>query len=222
LETLLKYRVLETAPHGRLAGDARSPQYPTKAERRKYGPDAGGRDPAGRKGADLSVLDRIFGEDRARLRPLYDALVRLARDPSWYRAGGVPDTVTGRFHLVACVIALALLRFEAEEGGARRESALLTEIFIADMDSSLRQIGIGDFVVGKHVGRLVGALGGRLGAFRAALVGEEDLEAAVRRNVFPEGAQRPAGPAFVAARLRALHHRLAAIPLDRLIAGAVE
>jgi cytochrome b pre-mRNA-processing protein 3 len=170
----------------------------------------------------LSVLARILGEakERGRLRPLYDALVALARDPAWYREGGVPDTVTGRFHLVACVTALALLRLEAEE--AKRESALLTEIFIADMDSSLRQIGIGDFVVGKHVGRLVGALGGRLGAFREAMAGEADFEAAVARNVFPEGAQSPADLAFVAARLRALHGQLARIPLDRLLAGALE
>jgi cytochrome b pre-mRNA-processing protein 3 len=169
----------------------------------------------------LSVLARIFGErkERSRLRPLYDALVRLARDPAWYREGGVPDTVTGRFHLLASVAALALLRLETEADEARRESALLTEIFIADMDSSLRQIGIGDFVVGKHVGRLVGALGGRLGAFREALAGEADFKAAVARNVFPEGAQGPADAAFVAARLRALHERLALIPLDRLLAG---
>ena len=34
---------------------------------------------------------------------------------------------------------------------------LLTEAFIDDMDASLRQIGMGDFTVGKHVGRLMGA-----------------------------------------------------------------
>ena len=37
-------------------------------------------------------------------------------------------------------------------------------LFIDDMDATLRQIGIGDYVVGKHVGRMMGALGGRLGA----------------------------------------------------------
>ena len=42
-------------------------------------------------------------------------------------------------------------------------------MFIDDMDGTLRQIGIGDFVVGKHVGRMMGALGGRLAAFREAL-----------------------------------------------------
>ena len=56
-------------------------------------------------------------------------------------------------------------------------------MFIADMDSSLRQIGIGDYVVGKHVGRMMGALGGRLAALREA----EDsaaLSGAVERNIF--------------------------------------
>ena len=42
----------------------------------------------------------------------------------------------------------------------------LTDRFIADMDGSLRQDGVGDQVVGKHIGRMMAALGGRLGAYR--------------------------------------------------------
>jgi cytochrome b pre-mRNA-processing protein 3 len=168
----------------------------------------------------LSFLQRIFGEkkQRAPLRPLYGRIVGLGRDPAWYLDGGVPDTVTGRFHIVAALTALVLLRLEA--GGAVPESALLTEIFIADMDASLRQIGIGDFVVGKHVGKLVGALGGRLGAFRAALAGEGDFDAAVARNVFPDEAA-PAGLGFVSGRLRGFHDRLAAADLASVLAGEV-
>jgi cytochrome b pre-mRNA-processing protein 3 len=177
----------------------------------------------------LSVLARIFGErkGRARLRPLYEALVAEARDPAWYLEGGIPDSVTGRFHVVAAATALALLRLEGGEG--KGDPALLTEIFIADMESSLRQIGIGDFVVGKQVGRLVGALGGRLGAFRSALngegsgdgAGEADFDEAVRRNLFPDGGESEANRAFVAKRLRGLHARLTRTSHERLLAGAL-
>jgi cytochrome b pre-mRNA-processing protein 3 len=169
------------------------------------------------------MLARIFGERRARgrLRPLYEALVAEARDPAWYLEGGIPDTVTGRFHVIAAATALALLRLEDDAGDGKGDPALLTEIFIADMESSLRQIGIGDFVVGKQVGRLVGALGGRLGAFRSALNGEGDFEEAVGRNLFPDGGESPANRAFVAGRLRGLHARLARISHERLLAGAL-
>ena len=169
----------------------------------------------------LALLSRLFGarRERAALRPLYDALVAAARDSAWYRDGGIPDTLEGRFDMVATLVALALVRLEAEGEGARAESVQLTEIFIDDMDGTLRQIGIGDFVVGKHVGKLLGALGGRLGALREALAGAEPLEPAVRRNVFRDGPADEASVAFVAARLRRLHEALAACALEPLLAG---
>lgn len=166
-------------------------------------------------------MSRLFGarRERAALRPLYDALVAVAREPAWYREGGVPDTLEGRFDMVATTVALALLRLESEVGQARAESVQLTEIFIDDMDGTLRQIGIGDFVVGKHVGRLVGALGGRLGALREALGGDAPLEPAVRRNLFRDAPGNEAHIGYVAERLRRLHEGLAETGLEPLLAG---
>lgn len=121
--------------------------------------------------------------------------------------------------MVATMVALALLRLETEGEGGRAESVQLTELFIDDMDGTLRQIGIGDFVVGKHVGKLVGALGGRLGAFREALGGEAPLEPAVRRNMFRDGPAGEAQVAWVAARLRRLHDAMAGTAMEPLLAG---
>ena len=154
------------------------------------------------------------------MRPLYDALVAAAREPAWYREGTVPDTLEGRFDMVATMVALTLLRLEAEGDRARAEAVTLTEIFIDDMDGTLRQIGIGDFVVGKLVGKLVGALGGRLGALREAMAGGEALELWVRRNVFRDGPSSHPQVAWVAERLRGLHERLAATAMEPLLAGA--
>src|SRR3954454_4911233 len=183
---------LRPRPRGRLAGKDESTQYPEKPKRRKVAPPGA---------KTLTFLKTLFGQrdERARLRPLYETCVALAREPAWYREGGVADTLEGRFAMVAAVTALILLRLEAEGEGGRRDSVLLTEIFIADMDSSLRQIGIGDFVVGKQVGKLVGALGGRVGAFRDAAT----LDEPVRRNVFGGEEADAAKLRFVAARLEA-------------------
>ena len=169
----------------------------------------------------MSFLSRIFGDrsERQALRPLYDAAVRVGREPGWYLEGGVPDTMTGRFDMVSSVVALILLRLEAEGDAARKETVLLTELFIDDMDASLREAGTGDLVVGKRVGKLMSALGGRLGAYRAALAGEGDLDAAVRRNVFRESPPSEAVVPVVAERLRALHARLAGIPRAQMLAG---
>jgi cytochrome b pre-mRNA-processing protein 3 len=122
--------------------------------------------------------------------------------------------------MVATMLALVLLRMEAEGDEARAESVALTEIFIEDMDGTLRQIGIGDFVVGKHVGKLVGVLGGRLGALRAALVGAAPLEPVIRRNIWRDGPAEEAQVEFVAVRLRDLHERLAGTAMEPLLGGA--
>ena len=171
----------------------------------------------------MSFLKHIFGDkkERAALAPLYGKIVARGRDPYWYREGGVPDTLDGRFDMIAAITALVLLRLEALGEEAKRPAVLLTEIFIDDMDGTLRQIGIGDFVVGKHVGKLVGALGGRLGALREALPDGAALEPTVRRNVFRDGPASDANVAWVAARLRRLHERLASTGMEPLLAGSL-
>ena len=169
----------------------------------------------------MSFLARLFApsRDRTALRPLYAAVVERARDPAWYRAGGVPDTLEGRFEMVAAVLALVLLRLEEEGEAAAGPAASLAETFVEDMDGTLRELGIGDVVVGKKVGKLMGALGGRLGAFREGLRGDGEFEAAVARNVFRGAPPSDEALGIVAGRLRALDAALTGAALDDLLAG---
>jgi cytochrome b pre-mRNA-processing protein 3 len=80
-------------------------------------------------------------------------------------------------------------------------------------------MGIGDLMVGKHVGRMMGALGGRLSAFRGALAGEDDMAGAIRRNMFRDEAAPDAAVAAVETRLRALATRIDGTALADLLAG---
>jgi cytochrome b pre-mRNA-processing protein 3 len=129
----------------------------------------------------------------------------------------VPDTLNGRFDMLSAVMALVLLRLERAGEAARGPAVLLTEIFVEDMDGSLRQIGIGEYVVGKHVGRLMGALGGRLAAFRAAEGGS--LADPVRRNIFHDAPSSDEALALVAERLERLRDALDATPAETLLEG---
>lgn len=188
------------------------------------GPAAQGCDRPGPGSLNLSLLSRILGDrsDRARLQPLYAAVVRAGRDPAWYRDGRVPDTVDGRFDMIAAVLALVLIRLEREgDRETKVASALLTELFVDDMDGSLRQIGIGDLVVGKHMGRIMGALGGRLGAFRAAAGDPAAMRAAVDRNIFHEAPPSPEAAGYVAERLTRLASNLDAAPSAALLGGEI-
>lgn len=168
----------------------------------------------------MTFLDRIFGtKARKKLAPLYDATVAKARDPYWYREGGVPDTMDGRFDMLASVLALVLLRLEQDGAATRDASVLLTEQFVDDMDGTVRQIGIGDPVVGKHIGKMMGALGGRLDAYRAASDDPAAFAAAVRRNVFREAPPSEAQAELVAAQLGEFRARLAAIDTNAILRG---
>lgn len=169
----------------------------------------------------MNLLRRLFApaDPRDALRPLWSRIVALAREPEWYRDAGVADTLEGRFDMVATVLALVLLRMERTPVLAER-TALLTEIFVEEMDGQLRQTGVGDLMVGKQIGKLMAALGGRTGAYREALAdtGGDALEKAVRRNVTLAD---PALAPTAADRLRALAARLATIGDEALLAGQI-
>jgi len=166
----------------------------------------------------MRMLQRLFGKpDRGTAPQLYAGVVARGRAPHWYTAGAVPDTVDGRFDMIAAVLCIVLLRLEEEPAGIPTSTAV-AECFIDDMDGQLREIGIGDIIVGKHVGRMMGMLGGRLGAYRSGLA-EGDLGPALVRNLYRGEAPAPAALTHVEARLRAFRDALAALPLARVIAG---
>ena len=169
----------------------------------------------------MGLFDRLLGrqQDETDLRPLWHRVVEVAREPQWYAKGGVADTVPGRFDCITLVLSLVLLRMEASET-VRGYTARLTELFVSDMDGQLRQSGVGDVVMGKHMGKLMSAFGGRLDAFRAGLAASDDsaLIGAIERNMtLIDGAD----PAAIASEMRHLAAALSAVSDADLIAGSV-
>lgn len=159
----------------------------------------------------------LGGGKRDEALPLYNAVVARARQPHWYVEGAVPDTVDGRFDTIAAVLSMVLIRLEREPAGAE-PAARLTERFVDDMDAQLRQIGIGDITVGKHIGKMMAALGGRLGAYRDT-VGGPQFEESLVRNLYRGEAPAPAALAHVTFELRALLDGLGDVPIERMLAG---
>ncbi|MBV7256198.1 ubiquinol-cytochrome C chaperone [Pacificimonas sp. WHA3] len=151
----------------------------------------------------------------AKAKTLYDGVRGRAREERWYIAGQVPDTVDGRFDMMVLMLSLLTIRLERIDSDASRELIVaLHELFVEDMDMSLRQIGVGDMVIGKHVGRTMSAFGGRLGAYRtAAFAGDTDdaWARALGRNLFREEGPPEAGRWAAAAAIAELG-RLNEIP----------
>lgn len=121
---------------------------------------------------------------------LFDALITEARRPHWYVEGKVPDTLDGRFAVLASLTALALVRLEDRGEEANPLSAALTERFIEVMESEHREMGLGDPTLGKTVRKLVGMMGGRADLLRSATAGEMSWSEAAREGLY-KGAADP-------------------------------
>ena len=170
----------------------------------------------------MGMFDKLFSlnaDPREELRPLWHRVVEISREEAFYRDLGVADPVEGRFDMITLVLSLVLLRLEAEPG-REAEVTLLSELFVADMDGQLREQGVGDMVVGKHVGKLMSTLGGRWGALRDAFATEDDaaLVGAVQRNVHLTDETLAEG---LAGALRHLRAQLFSLQTEPILAGSI-
>ncbi|MFQ5535784.1 MAG: ubiquinol-cytochrome C chaperone family protein [Sphingomonadales bacterium] len=132
-------------------------------------------------------LDRFLGSRRRRAAAydLYVSVVEQARSPSFYEDLGVPDTVDGRFDLIALHAFLVLHRCKQEGDEADETAQAFFDLFFGDMDRSLREMGVGDLSVGKRVKEMVAAFLGRVEAYEAGLSADGPaLEEALLRNLY--------------------------------------
>lgn len=141
-----------------------------------------------------------FFRDRKAARAahgLYMTLVEQSRKPVFYSNFNVPDSVDGRFDMVCLHMALTLMRLRTEgRGGAALAQALFDTMFI-DIDRSVREMGIGDLSVPRHVKRMMRSLKGRCAAYALAWESDSALEDALRRNLYgtiPDGEMVATGP----------------------------
>lgn len=135
----------------------------------------------------------FFKRRRQAVQALYESVLRQARSPAFYGPGRAPDTVDGRFELLALHLALAIRRLKAD--GAKGEAIAqdLFDAFVRDMDANLRELGVSDNRFGKNMRHIVESFYGRAKGYSDALnaEGEEALRDALLRNVF-DGVASPA------------------------------
>lgn len=142
---------------------------------------------------------------------LYTASVQAARDPLYFERLAVPDTLDGRFDLIGLFAAILIRRLRGLPAPGPALSQAVFDAMFADMDFSLREIGVGEMSVGKKIRIMWEAFHGRAMAYEAPLAAADapTLAAALARNVW--GGTPPDGPAATA-----LAH--AALAQDRALA----
>ena len=167
------------------------------------------------------MLRFLFGGLTERQKPgqkLFDRVVEEARRPHWYLQGQVPDTLEGRFAMLATLCALAIVRIESEEDSARR-SAAFTERFVEAMDAEHRQMGMNDPALGKRVRKLVSALARRAGEWRQAIAGEMEWKAVTLSSVYRNEGSSPDAVSYTAGALQEIWHRLERASNEELAEG---
>jgi cytochrome b pre-mRNA-processing protein 3 len=134
----------------------------------------------------LSFLFRTLTAQPARGASLFDAVTTKAREKHWYVEGTVPDTMDGRFAVLATLTAIVLVRMEQLGEDGNGGAVALTERFIEVMESEHRELGIGDPTLGRTVRKLVSSLAKRTDLWRGALAGERDWNEAARESLYRE------------------------------------
>lgn len=173
----------------------------------------------------VSLLDRLLGRRRGDERvdiAFYAAVVAQARQPGFYAALGVPDTLDGRFELIALHVVLVMRRLKGQGEAADRRARRLYEVMIDEFDTSLREMGAGDTGIGRRVTTMLRGMHGRIIAYDQALADADPrhLEVALDNNLY--GTVRAVDPAHLAAMAayaRATAAALESVPVERIVGG---
>jgi len=165
----------------------------------------------------LSFLFRGLTAQPTRGVALFDAVTAEARRRSWYVEGRVPDTLDGRFAVLATIAALLLIRLESEGAAGNDASVALSERFIHVLESEHRELGLGDPTLGKTVRKLVAMLARRTELWRGDKRNwiEATKESLYKGEVEDDALQHSA------AALRDFAQRLDASPLAGLEQGKI-
>jgi cytochrome b pre-mRNA-processing protein 3 len=138
------------------------------------------------------MFQRLFGREKSRNRQIVDALyekiVAAARREVFFSEWGVPDIALGRFEIISLHMFLFQHRLRNETGVAREIAQEIIDDFFAEIDHSLRELGIGDAGVPKRMKKLARMFYGRTVSYGAAIEAgdRKELEAALARTIRPE------------------------------------
>ena len=156
---------------------------------------------------------------------LYTAAVSAARQPWFYTDLGVADTLDGRFDAIGVHVVLLIARLRSLPSPGPELAQAVFDAMFADMDRTLREIGVGDMTISRKVKQMWEALHGRAAAYLPVLGDPAALATALAHNVWRDTATpgAPTRPAAgrLAAYVQSVATTLAGQGIDRFKAGHI-
>ena len=177
----------------------------------------------------FSRLMRYLGRQQRKLegRPaerLYQSILQASRQPNLYTEFEVHDHLDSRFDMLCLHISLLMGRLRMlPEDVHKPLNQELFDRFFADMDFTLREMGVGDLGVGKRVRKMSEAFMGRLLAYTKSLERNDKMELAlvlarnIRRSHDSNDADRRMADYVLQSR-----DRLSAVGDNEMQAGTVD
>jgi cytochrome b pre-mRNA-processing protein 3 len=155
---------------------------------------------------------------------LYEQFAAQARRPEFYLSFGVPDTVDGRFEMVALHAYLVFQRLKGQGAEIGRLTQATYDIMFKQMDLALRELGAADLGVGKRIKYMTEALNGRIQVYDEALgeAGEKALQEVLRRNLYGTVEISDQALTAMAAYIRATATSLADQKTEDLVSGKMQ
>lgn len=153
---------------------------------------------------------------------LYQTVRSQSRHPVFYADWGVADTMDGRFDALCLHIAPLLGRLrKAGPQGAKLAQAVFDAMF-RDIDQTLRETGVGDLGVPKHMARMMKAFNGRVHVYCTAIDARDAaaLETAIARNLY-RAETLPREGASVGSYIFSVSDALDAMALEEFMRGQV-
>jgi cytochrome b pre-mRNA-processing protein 3 len=119
---------------------------------------------------------------------VYTRLVQQARHPALFTILHVPDTLDGRYEMVVLHVYLLWQRLRKAPPPYNQLGQRIFDMMIRDMDSALREMGVGDLSVAKKMKPMVEIFYGRTRAYDQALEQSDEnaLVAALQRNIYAD------------------------------------
>jgi cytochrome b pre-mRNA-processing protein 3 len=124
-------------------------------------------------------------QHRRKAKALYDVAAVASRRTELFWGYRVPDSFDGRFESLLLHSFLIFRRLKAVPNGDRQAQAFFDAVF-RQVELAVREIGVGDLAVSKHVKRMMTACQGRTLVYDHALNQQDNdsLIAALGRNVY--------------------------------------
>ena len=117
---------------------------------------------------------------------IYQKIINFSRNKIFYTKYNVPDTIDGRFDMLALITIIVVHRLSKIKNEGIELSQNIFDIVFKDLDFSLRELGAGDVSVANNMKKFISSYMGRQKTYVKALKNKDEkfLALAFKNNIF--------------------------------------